>query len=74
MPPWSSMRVRLEADARVGRAALSRTAEGRECLTIILMTLRRIADHLTPPGHPERPERAETMTESSSGSAPAGAA
>jgi acetoin utilization deacetylase AcuC-like enzyme len=22
----------------------------------------RIADHLTPPGHPERPERAETMT------------
>jgi acetoin utilization deacetylase AcuC-like enzyme len=30
-------------------------------MSLVLVTSDRFADHLTPPGHPERPERAEAM-------------
>ena len=30
-------------------------------MSLILITSERFADHQTPPGHPERPERAEVM-------------
>ncbi len=30
-------------------------------MSLVLVTADRFADHITPPGHPERPERAETM-------------
>jgi len=30
-------------------------------MSLVLVTSDRFADHLTPPGHPERPERAEVM-------------
>lgn len=30
-------------------------------MPLTLITTERFADHLTPPGHPERPERADTM-------------
>src|SRR5262245_34884651 len=47
---------------RVGPTCLARPA----CLTrlrvsLIVFTSDRFADHLTPPGHPERVERAEVM-------------
>jgi acetoin utilization deacetylase AcuC-like enzyme len=30
-------------------------------MPVVLVTAERFADHITPPGHPERPERAEVM-------------
>src|SRR5687767_6086244 len=30
-------------------------------MSLVLVTSDRFADHITPPGHPERPERAEAM-------------
>src|SRR5262245_4610607 len=30
-------------------------------MSVVLVTSERFADHVTPPGHPERVERAETM-------------
>ena len=31
-------------------------------MAVILISSERFAEHQTPPGHPERPERAEVMS------------